>query len=77
MLRASGVLVVPRSRSGESSSVNIDENWLLRTSGFPPTSSTVLSSFYGNAAPKISHFLFLTNEYSFFLLPPLHTMVLT
>ena len=59
MLRSSGVLVVPRSGSGEPSSVNIDENWLLRTSGFPPTSSTVLSSFFGNATPKMSHFFVL------------------
>ena len=69
MLGASGVLLVPRFGIGESpSSVNTDENWLLRTSAFPLASPTVLPSFFSDATPELSHFLFLTNEYSFFLL---------
>ena len=63
---------------GESpSSVNTDENWLLRTSAFPLASPTVLPSFFSDATQELSHFLFLTNEYSFFLLLPSLTMELT
>ena len=69
---------MPRFGIGESpSSVNTDENWLLRTSAFSLASQTVLPSFFSDATPELSHFLFLTNEYSFFLLPLSLTMVLT
>ena len=57
ILGTSGVLLVPRSGSGESPpSVNTDENWLLRTSAFPLASTTVLLSFFSDATPELSHF---------------------
>ena len=41
-----GVLLAPRFGIGESpSSVNTDENWLLRTSASPLASPTVLRRF--------------------------------
>ena len=75
---ASGVLLTPISGSVESSSfVKTDENRLLRTFAFPLASLTVWQSFLSDASPELSHFLLLTKEYSFFLLPSPLTIMLT